>query len=357
MFLSDLHATRVFEHWVRHASLETGEYGPPPEREGTLPTWVLLVSGAIAGAVSRTVTAPMDRLKTLLQAQGAQTGELCLLDGFGGLPVPHSPPCACCCCLTDPASRTHARVQVTGVMQGVKEVYREGGWRGFWRGNGANCVKIAPETGAKFWAYETLKRTISADPDDVTMAERFMSGSLAGAFAQTAIYPLEIAKTRIALSATGEYRGIADVFAKILRHESPTAMYRGLGASLAGIVPYSGVDLTVYSLLKDTYAARYPDEEPGIATLLCCGALSTTCGQLVAYPLQLIRTRLQAQGMYGRPIIYKNAFDCARQTVMAEGVLGLYRGLAVNFLKSMPAISISYATFETCKRRFTAELD
>ena len=76
------------------------------ETEKKLPTWALLVSGAIAGAVSRTATAPLDRLKTLMQAQ---------------------------------------TVRSPGLLHGMRSIAMEGGWRAFFRGNGANVVKIAPE--------------------------------------------------------------------------------------------------------------------------------------------------------------------------------------------------------------------
>ncbi len=90
----------------------TGEYGAPPEAD--TPTWIHFIAGALAGAVSRTATAPMDRLKTLLQAQGAHAA---MANG----------------------------VRVTGVIHCAREIVKEGGIAAFWRGNGINVMKIAPE--------------------------------------------------------------------------------------------------------------------------------------------------------------------------------------------------------------------
>jgi solute carrier family 25 phosphate transporter 23/24/25/41 len=81
----------------------------------------------------------------------------------------------------------------------ISSVVAEGGARAFWRGNGANCLKIAPETAVKFVAFDALKAVLAADPLAPTVTERFASGGLAGASAQLAIYPMEIAKTRLAL--------------------------------------------------------------------------------------------------------------------------------------------------------------
>lgn len=71
----------------------------------------------------------------------------------------------------------------------------------------------------------------------------------------------------------------------------------------------------------------------------------------MAYPLQLVRTRLQAQGMPGRPVVYAGMTDCFLQTLRSEGVAGLYRGILPNFMKALPAISISYAAYEFVKAR------
>ncbi len=70
----------------------------------------------------------------------------------------------------------------------------EGGFTSLWRGNGMNVLKIAPEAALKFSFYEELKLLITGGERsrDVTMGERFMAGSMAGAMAQTTIYPLEV---------------------------------------------------------------------------------------------------------------------------------------------------------------------
>lgn len=56
--------------------------------------------------------------------------------------------------------------------------------------------------------------------------------------------------------------------------------------------------LCIYQTLKLFYLRSHPDrKDPGLIVLLLCGSASSTCGQLASYPLALIRTRLQAQGM------------------------------------------------------------
>merc|ERR1712032_986358 len=116
---------------------------------------------------------------------------------------------------------------------------------------------------------------------------------------------------------------------------------------MVGLVPYAGIDLTVMSLVKDATTSYFEarQSEPGAAALLSCGMISSTVAMSFTYPLNLIRTRLQASGMPGAPA-YAGPLDCARQAVRSDGVFGLYRGILPNMLKVLPATSISVACYQ-----------
>jgi solute carrier family 25 (mitochondrial phosphate transporter), member 23/24/25/41 len=98
--------------------------------------WRHLVAGAVAGAVSRTSTAPLDRIKVYLQVQASKQ-----------------------------------RISDT-----FKYLLKEGGWSSLWRGNGINVLKIAPESAIKFMAYEQVKRYIRGQEQNRPMSifERFV---------------------------------------------------------------------------------------------------------------------------------------------------------------------------------------
>ena len=80
--------------------------------------WRHLVCGGVAGVISRTVSAPLDRLKVLMQVHGAKMN--------------------------------------IGVIGGLKYMVKEGGVKSLWRGNGVNCVKVAPEYGIRFMAFDLV---------------------------------------------------------------------------------------------------------------------------------------------------------------------------------------------------------
>lgn len=304
-----------FNYWTKASSIDLGESMVVPDetsidKTGT-PAWITLFSGGVAGAISRTTTAPLDRIKIILQAQ------------------------------------TNSKLKFS---TGMKYIYETGGWRGFFQGNGTNVLKICPETATKFFAYERFKRLICKDLKKPKAIERLMSGGLAGIVSQFLIYPLEITKTRLALAPKGYYKGIFDCINTIKKNEGFFSLYKGLTASLIGIIPYASIDLAVYNILRDHYTDKYLIE-PNPLVLLGCGAVSSICGQVVSYPLALIRTRLQSQGMPGMKIKYYGILDCAWKIVIYEGAKGFYKGILPNFMKSVPAISISYVVFENMKKK------
>lgn len=247
------------------------------------------------------------------------------------------------------------------VMDAFKWLLKEGGVRGLWRGNGVNVFKIAPESAIKFAAYDSLKRLVRGDVDrELALHERFIAGSLAGGISQTAIYPLEVMKTRLALRRTGEYDGILDCGRKLYKSEGLRVFFRGYIPNLIGILPYAGIDLTVYETLKRKYLSQYSqsNQSPPAISLLCFGTFSSCCGQVAAYPLALVRTKLQSQAglNLNLPKEQTHAWGLFKYILRTEGPKGLYRGMVPNFCKVAPAVSISYFVYERTRERLGVEM-
>lgn len=297
-------------HYWRHATIiDIGENAVVPDdfTEKEMQTgmwWRHLVAGGVAGAVSRTATAPLDRIKIFLQVHGSKNKNY-------------------------------------GVVNGLQFMLKEGGVKSLWRGNFINVIKIAPESALKFMAYEQFKKLLKGDKKEITAVERLLSGSMAGATAQTIIYPMEVLKTRLALRKTGQFNGIVDCAKKVYQAEGAKVFYRGYVPNILGIIPYAGIDLAVYETLRNIYTKKTGGGDPGIFPLLACGTISSTCGQLASYPLALVRTRLQAQREG-----HDTMTTMVRKIVQQDGPMGLYRGLTPNFLKVLPAVSISYVVYE-----------
>jgi solute carrier family 25 (mitochondrial phosphate transporter), member 23/24/25/41 len=93
------------------------------------------------------------------------------------------------------------------------------------------------------------------------------------------------------------------------------------------------------------------ETNPAIPILLLCATTSTISGQLVSYPLSMVRTRLQAQELPFNSSERDTMNKLLIRVWRNEGVRGLYRGLLPNILKVVPAVSITYAVYETVKKK------
>ena len=95
---------------------------------------------------------------------------------------------------------------------------------------------------------------------------------------------------------------------------------------------------------------------PSIASL----AFSSCCGQLAAYPLALVRTKLQSQAGLGEklslPKDQTHTLGLFKHILRTEGFRGLYRGIIPNFCKVAPAVSISYVVYERMRTHLGVEM-
>lgn len=312
--------------------LDDEEYEPGRPHQA----WRFLLAGGIAGGVSRTVTAPFDRLKIYLMTTT--------------VPSPTGAPTA----KPTPWRAAHS------LMVAVGRIYAEGGGiRAFWVGNGLNVMKILPESAIKFVSYEQSKRVLArywdkvTDPADISSSSRFIAGGIGGITSQLAIYGLETLKTRVQ-AQTGPSKGWKSVTAtaRIMWQQGRwRSFYRGLTLGLIGVFPYSAIDMGTYETLKTTYCRSMDVDEPPVYAVLSFGALSGSIGATSVYPINLLRTRLQASGSSGHPTQYTGFMDVLQQTLKNEGWRGLYKGLLPSILKVGPAVGVSWIVYEDAKRR------
>mmetsp|Transcript_6729 Transcript_6729/g.19350 ORF Transcript_6729/g.19350 Transcript_6729/m.19350 type:complete len:372 (-) Transcript_6729:973-2088(-) len=200
-------STALGDSWKAHHHDTNGRTRRPAK---------LLLAGGVAGALSRTATAPMDRLRMLQQV--------------------------------------HRGKEVLSLRQGWMKMVNEGSLRAFWRGNGTNVCKNIPEMGIKLCASDLARQRFSEDGSKPTLAQRLAIGGCAGATAQAAVYPLEVVQTRLAVSTPGTYKGIMDALTKTVAQEGMNGLFRGIIPCMVGILPYAGIDIAVFGLLRERMA-------------------------------------------------------------------------------------------------------
>ncbi|KAF9159628.1 hypothetical protein DFQ26_006331 [Actinomortierella ambigua] len=283
-----------------------------------------LAAGGIAGAVSRTVVSPLERMKILFQIQGPE-----------------------------PAS-------YQGVIPTLRKIWLEEGWLGFMRGNGTNVIRIVPYSAVQFASYEQFKKLL-VDPATgmLDTPRRLTAGALAGLTSVAFTYPLDIVRTRLSiqsaqvggdLEAAKKLPGIWQTMVTICKHEGGiTGLYRGLGPTLTGVAPYVALNFQAYEVLR-AYLTPPGEVAPSVPVKLLCGALAGSFAQTVTYPLDVLRRRMQVTNMSLVSYKYTSTWDAVRKIVRQEGVRGLYKGMIPNYLKVAPAISVSFVAYEQCKQ-------
>ncbi|XP_049849029.1 uncharacterized protein LOC126317096 [Schistocerca gregaria] len=277
-----------------------------------------LLAGGIAGIASRTIVAPLERIKIIFQTQG-------------------SPP------------------MYTGIVHALKKIFNEEGISGYFKGNGVNCIRIFPTSSLQFYFFETYK-TIALkhfhDQQDLNPVQRLFAGGAAGISTLLIVYPFEFIRCRLALQKTKIYSGMWDCLVSTMRKEGYLSIYKGLWPSILGVVPYVGMDFAVYETLKQ-YSNKQSDGSLKNIIILANGAIAGTIAQTISYPLDLIRRKFQIQGFESeiveRNVYYTGVWDAVKKIYVKEGFLGFYKGLLLNFIKLVPAISVSFFVYEKMK--------
>ncbi|XP_009802224.1 uncharacterized protein [Nicotiana sylvestris] len=291
---------------------------------GTVPQ---LLAGGVAGAVSKTCTAPLARLTILFQVQGmhADAGSL----------------------------------KKASIWQEASRIVREEGYRAFWKGNLVTIAHRLPYSSISFYAFERYKNVlqlilgVESQGENITadLCIRLVGGGLSGITAASVTYPLDLVRTRLAAQRNViYYRGIWHALQTISREEGIAGLYKGMGATLLGVGPNLAISFSVYDTVRSYWQSHRP-EDSTVLVSLACGSLSGVASSTVTFPLDLVRRRMQLEGAGGRARIYKTGLVGAfSRIIQTEGLRGLYRGILPEYYKVVPSIGIVFMTYEKMKQ-------
>jgi len=240
--------------------------------------------GGISAAISKTLIAPIERVKLILQNQDAST-------------------------------QINESNKYKGMNDCFKRIYREQGVVSFWRGNVANVIRYFPAQALSF-SFKSLFARLSRPYDKNKQRVRFflnnmLVGGMAGASALMLLYPMDFARTRMGVDVgkskyDRQFISLTDCFRKVYRHDGVLGLYRGFAVS----VVYAFVQRAAYFGLYDTGKAYLFTDggKKNFFAMWILAQFTTIFANVVAYPLDTIRRRLMMQS--GRSdVLYKNAFD------------------------------------------------
>ncbi|XP_078164851.1 mitochondrial thiamine diphosphate carrier 2-like isoform X2 [Carex rostrata] len=255
------------------------------------------LAGAIAGGISRTVTSPLDVIKIRFQVQLEPTTTWTLLQ-----------------------KEMYRSSKYRGILQTTKEIFREEGLLGFWRGNVPGLLLYMPYTAIQFTVLHKLKTFVSGSSkaeDHLQLSPywSYLSGGFAGCAATIGSYPFDLLRT--ILASQGEPK------------------------------------------LWNRY--RNPELNPAMTAesvssfqLFLCGLFAGTFAKSVCHPLDVVKKRFQVEGLqrhpkYGARIersTYRSMYHALKEIVIKEGLAGLYKGIIPSLIKSAPAGAVTFVAYE-----------
>merc|ERR1712113_1094879 len=250
--------------------------------------------GGFSGAVAKTITAPIERIKLVVQTQDA-----------------------------NPKIRSGEVPRYKGIVDCGARIYQEQGMRRFWDGNFTNCIRYFPTQAFNLAFKDSFKKMFPKYNPKTEFLQFFganlVSGGLAAAGSLTIVYPLDYARTRLASdvgSGKKSFTGLGDCIKKTAAGPGGfLALYTGFGVSVVGIVGYRGLQLGTFATAQS----------------------AITLGAGATYPFDTVRRRLQMQSE--KPVeehLYKGTLDCFKKIASEEGMMaGLYKGFLANVVRSV----------------------
>ena len=283
-----------------------------------------LLLGGTSGVIAKTVCAPLERVKIVLQTQAANAQ----LEAAG--------------------SR-----KFVGIGDSFRRIANEQGIMAFWRGNTANCLRYFPTQAMNFAFKEKFQRMFVRPKEEVGFTMFFMgylaAGGAAGATSLTVSYPLEYTYTRMAADvgdANGRrmYNGIVDCIKKTIQSDGLVGLYRGYGPSVAGIIVYRAIYFGFYDFSKTTVLPSLKLQERSLAEVMAKFGIALCvdiCAAMSAYPLDTIRRNMMMQSNRGAgEVLFTNSFGCLKHLVKKDGVRGLYKGALMNNIRAVGSAAV-----------------
>jgi len=270
-----------------------------------------MLAGVAAG-VSKTVAAPIERIKLLVQNQDEMIKQ-------GRLDKPYN-----------------------GVIDCTKRTMASEGVQAMWRGNLANVLRYFPTQALNFAFKDTIKAIFNC-PKDAPNWQKFAtniaSGGAAGTMSLTFVYSLDYARTRLANDAKGkggerQFNGLIDVYVKTLKSDGIQGLYRGFSISAVGIFIYRGMYFGLFDTLKPLIVGK----DGSVAASFLLGWAVTVTAGLMSYPIDTIRRRMMMTS--GGGVKYKGSIDCATQILKNEGFMSMMKGAGANVLRGIAGAGV-----------------
>ncbi|KAM7257530.1 hypothetical protein ACFE04_013271 [Oxalis oulophora] len=290
------------------------------------------LSGALAGAMSKAILAPLETIRTRMVV------------GVGSKTISGS----------------------------FLEIIDHQGWRGLWAGNAINMVRIIPTQAIELATFECVKRVMTSAQEKWTQEECpkvqigqmslsfslswlspvAVAGAAAGIASTLVCHPLEVFKDRLTVSPD-VYPNLGIAISKTYKNGGVGAFYAGLSPTLIGMLPYSTCYYFMYETVKKSYCKAKKKKSLNRPELLVIGALAGFTASTISFPLEVARKRLMVGALQGK--CPPNMVAALSEVIQERGLMGVYRGWGASCLKVMPNSGITMMFYEAWKDMLLAD--
>lgn len=335
MLLEDYCTNYGPSYALKNASSQSGQFGFG---------FKSVIAGGFGGIVSKTVTAPLERVKLLQQTGMTVENSRFKVKGCNSCPR------------ADGCKPSLTRRVFYPVWSQLKAIYALEGIPGLFRGHLFNAARIFPFAGTVCLSYNTILSTL---PNGSSSKQegywRFIAGASAGALATAVTHPLDTMRARVAVGK--KCTPLSEIFGKSMFRE----LYTGLTPALFSMSAFVGIQNTVYDGLRlhITDPRSYLHLQPSVPLFLTLGAVAGGIAQTAVYPCEVIRRTMQicpitqqskvaATTIRGvgvtvssQSMSHERVFATARSMIRTHGVKSLFRGLTPTYLKVLPSVAIT----------------
>ncbi|XP_071965065.1 mitochondrial carnitine/acylcarnitine carrier protein-like [Antedon mediterranea] len=164
------------------------------------------VAGMVSGAFTTLFIAPGERIKCLLQIQQASGAE----------------------------------VKYAGPVDCAKQIYRNSGAKGVFKGSVATFIRDVPGNGVYFLTYELMKKTLTPEGGssaNLGAGRTLLAGGVAGMMICIYAFPADTLKSRMQTAPDGHYRNLRHVFTTLYKQEGLMSLYKGFSAAIIRSFP------------------------------------------------------------------------------------------------------------------------
>ncbi|XP_031557885.1 mitochondrial thiamine pyrophosphate carrier-like [Actinia tenebrosa] len=191
-------------------------------------------------------------------------------------------------------------------------------------------------------------------------------GSFAGAVTRVFAQPLDVLKIRFQLQVeptstnhllmsrkgekpTGKYTGVSQAFKLVYREEGILALWKGHVPAQILSIAYGYFQFTFFEAFTQIayfISPRLLEQRHKPMTHFICGGISGCAASFAIQPLDVIRTRLVAQG---EPKVYSSMIEAARMMYTLEGPTSFYKGLIPSLLQIFPYAGLQFGSYTLLK--------